>query len=78
MGTTALIRSIRLQRARSLLQHSRMSVEQIAAAVGYRDATALRRLVRKASGTTPVGLRALTAMSASSASQTNRSRRDRA
>lgn len=78
MGTTALIRSIRLQRARSLLQHSRMSVEQIAAAVGYRDATALRRLVRKASGTTPAGLRALTAMSASSASQTNRSRRDRA
>lgn len=62
MGTTALIRSIRLQRARSLLQHSRMSVDQVAASVGYRDATALRRLVRKASGTTPGGLRALSAV----------------
>jgi transcriptional regulator GlxA family with amidase domain len=57
MGTTALIQSIRLHRARALLQGSRMSVERVAAAVGYRDATALRRLVRKAAGTTPGGLR---------------------
>ncbi len=57
MGTTELIQSIRLHRARNLLQSSRMSVEHIAAAVGYRDATALRRLVRKAAGTTPGGLR---------------------
>lgn len=57
MGTTALIRSIRLHRARSLLQHSRMTVDSVAASVGYRDATALRRLVRKGAGTTPGGLR---------------------
>ena len=57
MGTTALIQSIRLHRARNLLQHSRMTVDQVAASVGYRDATALRRLVRKAAGTTPGGLR---------------------
>jgi transcriptional regulator GlxA family with amidase domain len=62
MRTTALIQSVRLQRARSLLQGSRMSVEQVAAAVGYRDATALRRLVRKAAGTTPGGLRGQSAV----------------
>ena len=57
LGTLALIQSIRLHRARHLLQSSRMSVDQIAEAVGYRDATALRRLIRKAAGTTPGGLR---------------------
>ena len=53
MGTSDMIRSIRLHRARSLLQNSRMSIEQIAAAVGYQDATALRRLIRKVGGATP-------------------------
>ena len=53
MGTSAMIQSIRLHRARSLLQNSRMNIEQIAAAVGYQDATALRRLMRKVGGATP-------------------------
>lgn len=40
----ALIQSVRLNRARLLLESSRMSVDQIAQEVGYGDATALRRL----------------------------------
>jgi transcriptional regulator GlxA family with amidase domain len=58
MGTNALIRSIRVHRARSLLRTSRMPVEQVALAVGYRDATALRRLMRQAVGATPGHIRA--------------------
>jgi transcriptional regulator GlxA family with amidase domain len=64
MGTNSLIRSIRLHRARGLLQHSRISIERIAVAVGYQDATALRRLLRKAVGTTPGGMRATMAVAA--------------
>ena len=57
-STLALVHSVKLRRARTLLETSRMSVEQIAAAVGYRDATALRRLMRKIFGTTPSHYRA--------------------
>ncbi len=53
MGTSEMIQSIRLHRARSLLQNTRMAIEQVAAAVGYQDATALRRLMRKVGGATP-------------------------
>lgn len=53
MGTSAMIQSIRLHRARSLLQNSRMNIDQVAAAVGYQDATALRRLIRRVGGATP-------------------------
>jgi transcriptional regulator GlxA family with amidase domain len=53
MGTSDMIQSIRLHRARSLLQNTRMAIEQVAAAVGYQDATALRRLMRKVGGATP-------------------------
>ncbi|MBL8487289.1 MAG: helix-turn-helix domain-containing protein [Rhodocyclaceae bacterium] len=49
----ALLQSIRLRRARALLEASRMTVEQVAEAVGYRDATALRRLMRKVAGASP-------------------------
>lgn len=49
----ALIQSVRLRKARSLLEQSRLSVEQVAEAVGYGDATALRRLMRKATGANP-------------------------
>lgn len=49
----ALIQSVRLNRARRLIETSRMSIEQVAAQVGYADATALRRLMRKATGATP-------------------------
>ena len=61
MSTNAMLQSIRLHRARSLLQNSRMSVDQVAAAVGYGDATALRRLMRKTVGTTPGRVRAAAA-----------------
>lgn len=52
-GTSALIQFVRLKRARVLLETSRMSVEQVAEQVGYRDATALRRLMRKVLAATP-------------------------
>lgn len=54
----ALVQSVRLNRARQLIESSRMSIEQVAAAVGYGDATALRRLMRKAAGATPSQFRA--------------------
>jgi transcriptional regulator GlxA family with amidase domain len=50
---TALLQTIRLRKARTLLEQSRMSVEDIAAAVGYSDSTALRRLMRKTTGNSP-------------------------
>ncbi|MBV8620851.1 MAG: helix-turn-helix domain-containing protein [Curvibacter sp.] len=53
----ALIQSVRLRRARTLLAGSRLTVEQVAEAVGYQDATALRRLMRKLAGGTPSGFR---------------------
>lgn len=52
-STIALIQNIRFMRARHLLENSRMTVEQVAAAVGYSDATALRKLIRKVSGGNP-------------------------
>lgn len=57
-GTLALLHSVRLRKARSLLERSRMSVEQVAAAVGYGDPTALRRLMRRVSGVSPSQYRA--------------------
>ena len=51
-STMALVQSVRLNRARMLIESSRMSIEQVAGQVGYEDATALRRLMRKA-GTQP-------------------------
>jgi transcriptional regulator GlxA family with amidase domain len=47
------IQTIRLRRARQLLESSRMSVEQVAEAVGYGDASTLRRLMKKTSNATP-------------------------
>ena len=52
-STLALVQSVRLHRARMLIESSRMSVEQVAAEVGYEDATALRRLMRKTAGANP-------------------------
>lgn len=48
-----LVQSVRLNRARMLIESSRMSIEQVALQVGYQDATALRRLMRKTAGATP-------------------------
>lgn len=56
-STVALVQSVRLRRARALLERTRLSVEDIAAAVGYSDATALRRLMKKATGHSPSGYR---------------------
>lgn len=52
-STLALLQSVRLNHAIHLLKNSRMSIEQIAIAVGYNDATALRRLIKKNFGVNP-------------------------
>ncbi|NWA25577.1 helix-turn-helix domain-containing protein [Pseudomonas gingeri] len=52
-STLALVQSVKLRRARALLESSRMTVEQIAAAVGYQDATALRRMMKRVAGANP-------------------------
>ena len=52
-GALALVQSVRLNRARMLIESSRMTIEQVAQQVGYEDATALRRLMRKAAGAAP-------------------------
>lgn len=57
-GALALVQIVRLNRARMLIETSRMTIEQIAAQVGYEDATALRRLMRKVAGATPSKFRA--------------------
>jgi transcriptional regulator GlxA family with amidase domain len=49
----ALLQSVRQRRARTLLESSRMTVEQVASAVGYQDATALRRLMLRVGGASP-------------------------
>lgn len=57
-STNALVQDVRLRRARSLLERSRMSIDQIAAAVGYSDSTALRRLMKRITGAQPSRYRA--------------------
>ncbi|MDF3835807.1 helix-turn-helix domain-containing protein [Cupriavidus basilensis] len=52
-STLALVQSVRLRRARALLETSRMTVAQVAEAVGYQDSTALRRLMRRVAGANP-------------------------
>lgn len=52
-STLALIQSVRLSRARCLLETSRLPIDQVAERVGYGDATALRRLMRKMAGANP-------------------------
>lgn len=49
----ALLQSVRLRRARTLLESTRMTIEQVASAVGYQDATALRRLMVRVGGASP-------------------------
>ncbi|ATQ77257.1 AraC family transcriptional regulator [Massilia violaceinigra] len=52
-STSALLQSVRLSKARMLLETSKLTVEQVAERVGYADTTALRRLMRKVMGATP-------------------------
>lgn len=54
----ALIQTVRLNRARMLIESSRLSVESVAEQVGYADATALRRMMRRMSGSSPSRYRA--------------------
>ncbi len=60
-STLSLIQSVRLRYAKNLLENSRMNVEQVAAAVGYQDATALRRLMKKTAGANPSRYRPIVA-----------------
>jgi transcriptional regulator GlxA family with amidase domain len=48
-----LIQAVRVNRARVLLETTKMSVEQVAEQIGYTDTTALRRLMRKITKATP-------------------------
>jgi transcriptional regulator GlxA family with amidase domain len=52
-STSALLQSVRLNKARMLLETSKLTVEQVAERVGYVDTSALRRLMRKVTGVTP-------------------------
>lgn len=52
-STLALLQSVKQRRARSLLESSRLTVEQVAEAVGYQDATSLRRLMQRVAGANP-------------------------
>lgn len=52
-STMALVQTVRLNRARMLIESTRMSIEWVADQVGYADATALRRLMRKVAGSNP-------------------------
>ena len=52
-STLDLVQSVRLGRARKLLESSRMTIDQIAQQVGYSDATSFRRMMRKFAGATP-------------------------
>ncbi len=58
----ALVQSVRQRRARALLESSRMTVEQVACAVGYQDATALRRLMLRVGGASPSRFRSPSAV----------------
>jgi transcriptional regulator GlxA family with amidase domain len=71
MATRTMVQSIRLHRARALLQNRRLSVDEVAAAVGYADTTALRRLMRKLVGTTPGRVRAAKVIAAPRKRRTN-------
>jgi len=57
-STLDLLQSVRFSRARMMLATTRMTVDEIAAQVGYGDATALRRMMRKLGGATPGQFRA--------------------
>jgi len=57
-GPLALVQGVRLNRARQLIESSRMTIAQVAESVGYEDATALRRLMRKSAGAPPSRFRA--------------------
>jgi transcriptional regulator GlxA family with amidase domain len=52
-SVSTLLQSVRINRARMLLETTKMSIEQVAEQVGYADTAALRRLMRKVTQATP-------------------------
>ncbi|KPA90067.1 transcriptional regulator containing an amidase domain and an AraC-type DNA-binding HTH domain [Pseudomonas asplenii] len=56
-STRQLIQRVQLHKARALLESGEHSVEAVSALVGYQDATALRRLMRRLLNATPQQLR---------------------
>jgi transcriptional regulator GlxA family with amidase domain len=56
-STIALVHSVKVRRAQTLLRTTRLSVEEVAAAVGYQDASTLRRLLKKLGGGPPLTYR---------------------
>jgi transcriptional regulator GlxA family with amidase domain len=52
-----LIQRRRLMMATYLIETTKISIEEVAARVGYRDSTTLRRLIRRELDTSPSGLR---------------------
>lgn len=53
LSPLALLQGVRLTRARALIESTRMTIDQVAEAVGYEDATALRRLMQRHAGASP-------------------------
>jgi transcriptional regulator GlxA family with amidase domain len=49
----SLLQGIRLHHAQTLLESSKLSIDEIANRVGYQDATALRRLIKKTAHAVP-------------------------
>jgi transcriptional regulator GlxA family with amidase domain len=60
---SSLIQQVRLAKAKHLLESTRLAVEQIAEQVGYADATALRRMLKKVTDSTPRQMRSKTVSS---------------
>jgi transcriptional regulator GlxA family with amidase domain len=56
-STVALLQSVKVRAAKTLIERSRNSVETVAAAVGFSDATALRRMMKRATGSNPSSYR---------------------
>ncbi|WP_394825647.1 GlxA family transcriptional regulator [Pendulispora albinea] len=56
-STLALVHSVKLRRAQALLQSTRLSIDDVAAEVGYQDASTLRRLLKKLGSGSPRALR---------------------
>ncbi|MCY1020122.1 GlxA family transcriptional regulator [Pyxidicoccus sp. MSG2] len=56
-STLALVHSVKVRRAQALLQSTHLSVDDVAAEVGYQDSGTLRRLLKKLGGGSPRMLR---------------------
>lgn len=52
-----IVQSVRMKKARSLIRSTSLSIEKIAAQVGYQNAEHFNRLFRKKYGLTPVQYR---------------------